>query len=452
LNRKLNEQRQISEAKLQQIASQLQSIVKLQQITHDNHQETNAKLQEANDKLRQIEKETKKQQQQTITNVPLLSFPSNATTCMPTFGSLQTLQPMQTLQPPISIPPTLQPTMPTNFPNGEPYSLPVNNNNNYNNPIFNNLNTTSNKNGPNNINSYSTPIQNNANAVNNNDVNSPTKNKNNNNNNNNNNSNNNRPSALTSVFNFLLGNTNNEDNNNGSDEDEDVINEEKHNTLEEDGWECSYCYSQNDENSNYCPSCGTQKTNHNNDMLVFDNDDNNNSTVKNDNLNNNKPKEIPKINNDLKLKCKGRVGEGPYEPNESRQCGWILTNNTKTKLKMKGYLQKIRGDDVVKVTIQKCYEFEISSNDEIYLLCDIVAPNTIGKYSLSYQFVSSQDGSYASDMLEIIVEVKSQFPKHKEEMIENCIKMGWNDRNQVVFALQRSNWNLQQAVDHLLSS
>jgi len=119
---------------------------------------------------------------------------------------------------------------------------------------------------------------------------------------------------------------------------------------------------------------------------------------------------------------------------------------------MKGYLQRIGGDDKVKVTTEKYYEFEMSPNDEIYLLCDVVAPSTVGKYCLFYQFAASQSDCIESDILELVVEVKSQFPKAKEDVIENIIKMGFNDRNKIVHALQKSNWKVQQAVDYLLKN
>jgi len=56
------------------------------------------------------------------------------------------------------------------------------------------------------------------------------------------------------------------------------------------------------------------------------------------------------------------------------------------------------------------------------------------------------------DILESAVEVKSQFPPAKEEIIEKIIKMGFNDRSKIIYALQKSNWILQEAVDHLLAN
>jgi len=44
------------------------------------------------------------------------------------------------------------------------------------------------------------------------------------------------------------------------------------------------------------------------------------------------------------------------------------------------------------------------------------------------------------------------FQKNKEDTIEKIIKMGFDDRTKIIYALQRSNWKLQEAVDHLLTN
>jgi len=141
---------------------------------------------------------------------------------------------------------------------------------------------------------------------------------------------------------------------------------------------------------------------------------NNNTINTNTNItnttNNDKSKPVTNSINGFKLKFKSHVGEGQFKPNETRQCGWMVANNTKSKLNMKGHLQKIGGDEKIKITTEKSYEFELLPNEDTYLLCDVVAPNIVGKYCLFYQFVS-QDGSLGSDILEIIIDVKSQFPK-----------------------------------------
>jgi len=98
LTSKLNEQTQMSEAKLQEIAAQLQSIVKLQEITQQNHQETTAKLCETNNKLQQMEKETKLHNNQipSILSLPTTaSLPSVSLPPFPTSSLHSLLSPIQ---------------------------------------------------------------------------------------------------------------------------------------------------------------------------------------------------------------------------------------------------------------------------------------------------------------------------------------------------------------------
>jgi len=66
-----------------------------------------------------------------------------------------------------------------------------------------------------------------------------------------------------------------------------------------------------------------------------------------------------------------------------------------------------------------------------------------------YQFVSENDTNI-TDIFELCVEVKSKFPKEKEDMIANIINMGFQDRNKIIYGLQKSNWNVQDAINQFL--
>eukprot|EP01084_Bolivina_argentea_P280244 479241_1 len=138
----------------------------------------------------------------------------------------------------------------------------------------------------------------------------------------------------------------------------------------------------------------------------------------------------PLYNNPKLLKTKATIGEGKFAPCEKRQCGWILVNKGQNMLKLSAKLECIGGDKEeygIKVTTEKCYEFSLKPNEEIYILIEVEAPPIIGKYCAFYRLIID-NGIKIGEMLEVMCHVNSQYSEKKENKITQVIKMGFNDR------------------------
>jgi chemotaxis protein histidine kinase CheA len=162
----------------------------------------------------------------------------------------------------------------------------------------------------------------------------------------------------------------------------------------------------------------------------------------------------PLIDNPALLKTKDKVGVGAYQPQETRQCGWILQNTANVSIKFEAKLACIGGDSDeygLKIKPEEIYELNLKPNEEIYILIEVIAPAIVGKYCAFYQLEIADDGNKVGEMLEIECEVQPEYNKKKESMIEQIIKMGFvRDRKKVVRALISNKWNLQQTVDSLI--
>eukprot|EP01083_Nonionella_stella_P003245 9246_1 len=162
----------------------------------------------------------------------------------------------------------------------------------------------------------------------------------------------------------------------------------------------------------------------------------------------------PLYDNPQLLKTKSLIGEGKFHPNEKRQCGWVLVNKSSSVLKINAQLECVGGDKQehgITVKREKEYVFALQPKEEIYILVEVEAPPMVGKYAAFYQLVID-NGVKIGEMLEILCDVRSELSKPKEHKIEQIIKMGFNDRKQVIAMLNKKNWNVQKSVDALIGS
>merc|ERR1712244_154209 len=129
------------------------------------------------------------------------------------------------------------------------------------------------------------------------------------------------------------------------------------------------------------------------------------------------------------------VGKGKFIPNESRECGWVLTNTSKVSIKCCAKLQCLGGDKEeygMKIGVEKEYEFALKPNEDIYILIEVKAPSIPGKYCAFYQLVI-EDGIKVGEMLEVLCDVKAQINCYvaKKEMecstISGCFDCNINN-------------------------
>jgi len=161
----------------------------------------------------------------------------------------------------------------------------------------------------------------------------------------------------------------------------------------------------------------------------------------------------PLISNPALLKTKGVIGKGKFSPGEKRQCGWVLSNESKVTLKLRGRLECIgSAQDAhgIEVKCEKVYEFTLAPGEEVYILIEVRAPSVCGKYCAFYQLVLVENGAKVGELLEVTCEVQGAFDEKRERKIAQIIKMGFADRKKVVATLQRKKWNVQQSINELI--
>merc|ERR1712032_404277 len=142
----------------------------------------------------------------------------------------------------------------------------------------------------------------------------------------------------------------------------------------------------------------------------------------------------PLRDNPKLLKTKDIVGKGKFMPNESRECGWLLSNTSKSMIKCCAQLHCIGGDKEeygMRMKVEKEYSFSLEPGEDIYILIEVMAPSMPGKYCAFYQLIM-EDVIKIGDMLEVCCEVEPQFNAKKEKSIEQIIKMGFDNRKKVI--------------------
>jgi len=249
--------------------------------------------------------------------------------------------------------------------------------------------------------------------------------------------------------NSSYNNDNNIDNNNA----DNNININDNDSIDDDGfdiniWKCPTCGENNDESNKFCPKCGCK-----NDLLMGSIFDENN----NDNNDNREEKkiELNDINNNgikIPLKLINIVGTTKFEPQERKQIGWIL-KNTGNFNKFKCNLDCLNKNKIVGLKVindETGYEFSLDNNEEIYVLFELIAPCLPGKYTIFFS-LTNEFNKKVADILELAIDVKPKFNKKKESKIENIVKMGFDDRKKIEYALNKHEWNVEEAVNELIN-
>jgi len=221
-------------------------------------------------------------------------------------------------------------------------------------------------------------------------------------------------------------NKNNKNNNNNS-KSNNNNNKKKEEILEHDMdnvWKCDNCNCYHDESHRFCPSCGIK-----NSLL--------------DNIKNNHK------DNESNIIFKQIISGINYDPNEKRQNGWILTNISNNKINGIAKLNYIGGNDEIKIEHDSYYDIHLNKNEDLYILIDVIAPNIVGKYTCFYQLILD-NGENFGPILELNVTVQKQFDDKKEAKIEQIIKMGFSNRQQVIHCLQKHKWVVDHTINELL--
>lgn len=189
-------------------------------------------------------------------------------------------------------------------------------------------------------------------------------------------------------------------------------------------WTCPTCSTIHPNEFRFCPNCGGN--------------------------NNQQP---PNINyQDPLLSCEGVISCGQtFKPREIKEFGWELKNLSKCQLNLVCVLEHVGGEKL-ELRHENVYHFNISQNESIYILGQLVAPNRSKQYTSFYALKCKQTGRVVSPLLEINIIVKSQFGKKKENQIQQIMDMGFTDRSKVVQLLRTNQWNVQNTINQLILS
>jgi len=144
------------------------------------------------------------------------------------------------------------------------------------------------------------------------------------------------------------------------------------------------------------------------------------------------------------------INDGPYRPSERRQTGWILQNVTGRALSAKGRLIRCSGDSDVGLEFEDMVDLEMEAGGECFAMMTVSAPSIANPYHVFFQMVLADDEeTRICDMLRMPVLVKGHFDDAKENKIKQIYQMGFRDRNQIVVALKKWNWDQLKAVNWL---
>ena len=127
-------------------------------------------------------------------------------------------------------------------------------------------------------------------------------------------------------------------------------------------------------------------------------------------------------------------------------------------MKVCAKLQYLGGDKKesgMKIKTAKEYKFSLKPGQDTRIAVQVKAPKIPGIYHALYQ-LDTKDGVRVAKRLELFCdvqpEVQAQFNAAKERKIELMMQLEAYDRKQVVAALQKNKWNVQQSVDSLIGS
>jgi len=195
-------------------------------------------------------------------------------------------------------------------------------------------------------------------------------------------------------------------------------------------WECPKCATINDIAYKFCPKCGCNKEQW--------------QPPKNDQTKN-------KQNNldEIVLQKVSVINDGHYSPNEQRPTGWIVRNISNKNINIKAKLVKLGGDKGVEVKYEEIIHFQMAANDEMFILIEVKAPSLPNQYHMFYQLVMIENEKKICDVLQLKVLVNKQFDDIKENKIKQILQMGFNDRNKIITALKKWNWDQLKAINWL---
>jgi len=143
------------------------------------------------------------------------------------------------------------------------------------------------------------------------------------------------------------------------------------------------------------------------------------------------------------------INDGVYKPNEERQTGWIVQNCCNKEIDVMAQLVKIGGDSNLHVTFEKSQRFQLKPKEESFIMIGVKAPRMPKNYHLFCQLIAIETGEKICDILELKVCVQSQFGQQKEGKIEQILKMGFSDREKIITALKKWNWDELKAINWL---
>ena len=153
--------------------------------------------------------------------------------------------------------------------------------------------------------------------------------------------------------------------------------------------------------------------------------------------------------NMIVLKKMSVINDGVYKSNEQRLTGWIVQNSSGKEIDITAKLVKIGGDCNLNVTFEQSQQFQLKPKEESFIMINVKAPRMPKIYHLFYQLVETKTEQQICDILELKVCVQSEFGKKKEEKIEKIFLMGFSDRNKIVMALKKWNWDELKAINWL---
>jgi hypothetical protein len=178
----------------------------------------------------------------------------------------------------------------------------------------------------------------------------------------------------------------------------------------------------------------------------------------------------PFINEPGLLKTKQVIGGGKCDPGEVRQCGWLLQNMSKVGVKLSCTLVEETNETEhqnknssrnsnttsqicsIQCKPEKLYEFSLNPKEEVFVLMEVTAPPCVGNYCKFFRLRMRKGGYKIGEILEVVCQVKAKFSVKREKKIEQIVKMGFNDRKKVVTMLLKYKWNVEQAINKIVTT
>eukprot|EP01083_Nonionella_stella_P016862 47090_1 len=218
---------------------------------------------------------------------------------------------------------------------------------------------------------------------------------------------------------------------------EDVVAQAEVEDIEYTEWVCPKCNVTNEWSYKFCPKCGCSQEQwkppkKEKKEVAADEQD----------------KKMEDAVNVVVLKKVSVINDGTFSPNEERQTGWIVKNISTKEINIYANLVKFAGNSDVVLTFEEKQHFEMKANDEMFILIGVKAPAMPKQYHMFCQLLNA-DGKPICEMLSLPVIVQGEYGQKKEQMISQIYEMGFNDRNKIITALKKWNWDELKAINWL---